>query len=213
MVLNRQVRHRGFIWFCTPHGLSRCEVPPYVNVLLRLLGFAAAFITLALIPGAAKGQEYQLRHYGVADGLAHGAVLSIYQDRKGYMWFSTREGLSRFDGYNFVNYGERDGLEQQLINDVTEDKQGRIWVATNGAGVALFLGDGQVKLAKKFKSFLVVNGGDSKGKNNVNRLLADSRNNLWALTDNGLFRASLSDVELQFEAIKTDATPSNENNF
>ena len=205
MVLNRQVRHRGFIWFCTPDGLSRCEVPPYVNVLLRLLGFAAAFITLALVPGAAKGQEYQLRHYGVADGLAHGAVLSIYQDRKGYMWFSTREGLSRFDGYNFVNYGERDGLEQQLINDVTEDKQGRIWVATNGAGVALFLGDGQVKLAKKFKSFLVVNGGDSKGKNNVNRLLADSRNNLWALTDNGLFRASLSDVELQFEAIKTES--------
>ena len=136
---------------------------------------------------------------------------SIYQDRKGYIWFSTREGLSRFDGYSFVNFGERDGLEQQLVNAVTEDKQGRIWVATNGASVALFLDGGQIKSASKFKTFSIVNherAGDAKPENAVNRVLCDSRNNLWALTDGGLFRASLSDPDLKFEAVKTN--PSSE---
>ena len=158
-----------------------------------------------ILVSSARGQQYQFRHYGVSDGLAHSIVTSIYQDRKGYIWFSTREGLSRFDGYSFVYFGERDGLEQQLVNAVTEDKQGRIWVATNGAGVALFLDGGQIKSASKFKTFSIVNherAGDAKPENAVNRVLCDSRNNLWALTDGGLFRASLSDPDLKFEAVK-----------
>src|SRR6185369_12047150 len=122
----------------------------------------SALIILALAALPARGQQFQLRHYGVVDGLAHGAVISIYQDRKGYLWFCTREGLSRFDGYNFVNYGERDGLENPVINDVIEDQQGRIWVATNGAGVALLL-DTDEKSAKKFKTFLIVERAQDDG--------------------------------------------------
>src|SRR5262245_7563745 len=125
-------------------------------MLSRFVIFAETLMIFALAT-AVNGQQYQLRHYRVADGLAHGAVNSIYQDRKGYIWFSTREGLSRFDGYSFVNYGERDGLSQQLINAVTEDRQGRIWVATNGAGAALFIDDSQDKSSRKFKNFLILN--------------------------------------------------------
>jgi ligand-binding sensor domain-containing protein len=172
-------------------------------------GFAIVFrrsalVILALAALPASAQQFQLRHYGVVDGLAHGAVISIYQDSKGYLWFCTREGLSRFDGYNFVNYGERDGLENQVINDVIEDQQGRMWVATNGAGVALLL-DTDEKSPKKFKTFLIVERAqdDGKGHNAVNRMLVDSQNNLWALTDDGLFRASLSDAQLKFVAVKT----------
>src|SRR5436190_1389679 len=83
-------------------------------------------------------------------------------------------------------------------------KQGRIWVATNGAGVALFLGDSEGKSAKKFKNFLIVNDGkaeDLKRYNAVNRMLVDSQNDLWVLTDGGLFRASLSDPVLKFSAV------------
>ncbi|MGH9847559.1 MAG: hypothetical protein ACREEM_53395 [Blastocatellia bacterium] len=45
-----------------------------------------------------------------ADGLAHNTVISTHQDKKGYVWLSTFEGLSRFDGYHFVNYGA-DGVK------------------------------------------------------------------------------------------------------
>src|SRR5215813_14096721 len=172
----------------------------------RHLPGLSAFITVLLLPLIANGQQYQLRHYGVADGLAHGAVISIYQDRKGYLWFSTREGLSRFDGYTFVNYGERDGLGNRQINDVIEDQQGRVWVATNNSGVALLLDPPESQSGRKFKTFLIVDRKDEAAKafNAVNRMLADSQNNLWALTDGGLFRASLSDPQLKFEAVKTD---------
>ncbi len=164
----------------------------------------SAYCLLLLVAVTAKGQHYQLRHYGISDGLAHGAVHSIYQDRKGYLWFATNEGLSRFDGYSFVSYGEREGLAQQLINDVAEDRQGRIWVATNGAGVALLIADTPNKSAKKFKTILLDHQSNKPGdiaKNSVNHLLIDSEDNLWALTDAGLFRASLRSEDLDFQAV------------
>ena len=62
------------------------------------------------------------------------------------------------------------------------------------------------KSARKFKTFLIVEPGkdDGKGYNAVNRMLVDSQNHLWALTDGGLFRASLSDPQTRFVAVKTE---------
>ena len=103
----------------------------------RLAGFYLTIGSLAvLLAGAARAEQLPIRTYTVADGLAHGTVMSIYQDRKGFLWFGTYEGLSRFDGYGFVNYDRRDGLPHVVINHITEDRRGRLWVATNGGGVA-----------------------------------------------------------------------------
>src|SRR5688572_25959296 len=97
--------------------------------------FVRLLALLLLCEIAALSQQLSLRHYDVSDGLAHGIVTSICQDSKGYLWLSTYEGLSRFDGYRFVNYTTRDGLPHALVNHVTQDRQGRIWLATNGGGV------------------------------------------------------------------------------
>jgi ligand-binding sensor domain-containing protein len=103
----------------------------------RLAGFYLTIGSLAvLLAGAAQAEQLPIRTYTIADGLAHSSVVSIYQDRKGFLWFGTYEGLSRFDGYGFVNYDRRDGLPHVFINHITEDRQGRLWVATNGGGVA-----------------------------------------------------------------------------
>jgi signal transduction histidine kinase/ligand-binding sensor domain-containing protein len=158
-----------------------------------------------------SAQKLLLRRYDVADGLANSTVTSIYQDTKGFIWFSTQEGLSRFDGYSFVNYDVRDGLGHQIVNDVAEDKQGRLWAATNGGGVSLLL-DRQaedqrgvrITPGKKFISFRVA---DEHGADFVNRIHFDSQNNLWCLTDLGLYRASLNKIaNLKFEAIVTRAS-------
>ena len=57
--------------------------------------------------------------------------------RRGFLWFCTVEGLSRFDGYKFTNYGVDQGLPNRQVNDFLETRSGEIWIATNG-GLVLF---------------------------------------------------------------------------
>jgi len=47
--------------------------------------------------------EFTYKHYDIYDGLAQMQVMSLYQDNQGYLWCSTKAGLSRFDGRNFKN--------------------------------------------------------------------------------------------------------------
>jgi ligand-binding sensor domain-containing protein len=170
----------------------------------RLAGFYLTIGSLAvLLAGAARAEQLPIRTYTVADGLAHGTVMSIYQDRKGFLWFGTYEGLSRFDGYGLVNYDRRDGLPHVFINHITEDRQGRLWVATNGGGVARLVEHSRENGGAKFVSFNIREPNDPlvKRTNYVNRMVFDARGNLWCLTDSGLYRAVVEDSQLQFEAI------------
>src|ERR1041384_3966695 len=71
-----------------------------------------------------------LKLYTVADGLAHNVVNRIVRDSRGFLWFCTDEGLSRFDGYSFTTYGLEQGLPSAVVNDLVETRQGDYWVAT-----------------------------------------------------------------------------------
>jgi|ERR1041384_646342 ligand-binding sensor domain-containing protein/signal transduction histidine kinase len=140
-------------------------------------------------------QQLPLRHYDLRDGLVNSRVIAIHQDAKGYLWFGTWEGLSRFDGYRFTNYGINDGLGNAVVNAITEDRQGRLWVATNGGGVSRLIDDPRDAIAagvagpvsRKFESFQV---GESPESNRVNAMLFDSNDNCWCATDDGLYKSS-----------------------
>src|SRR5687768_13736585 len=156
-----------------------------------------------------RGQQLPIRHYHVSDGLAHDRVLHIYQDRYNYLWISTAEGVSRFDGYGFVTYDCRHGLGSQVINFVTEDRLWRLWVATNGAGVARLLdeerGDVSTSSQKKFVTYPVSEDPES---NAVNVMVFDAANMLWCVTDAGVFRGREdSSGKLTFELIEVGTQP------
>src|SRR5215472_11008892 len=145
-------------------------------------------VVVVVAAGPAAGQQLSIRRYGVSDGLAHSGVRCIHQDAKGYMWFGTQEGLSRFDGYRFTNYGTRDGLILPYINDIAEDRRGHLWVGTNGGGVARFIDDprdsqslsaGSPENNPKFVTYVI---GDSIQSNSVDRLLFDANDTLWCVT-------------------------------
>ena len=55
----------------------------------------------------------------------------IVRDSRGYLWFCTREGLSRFDGHGFTTYGIDEGLPSAVINDLIETSEGIYWIATS----------------------------------------------------------------------------------
>jgi ligand-binding sensor domain-containing protein len=56
------------------------------------------------------------RHYTVEDGLPGSEVYKVFQDSKGFMWFSTNMGVSRFDGKVFRNFSTEDGLHNTNMN-------------------------------------------------------------------------------------------------
>src|SRR5437016_2094439 len=87
-----------------------------------------------------QGAQLPLRHYATGDGLANNSDLSIAADSRGFLWFATAEGLSRFDGYGFANQTESTGLPHRIVRQVLIGRHGNYWLATP-AGLVRFRPD------------------------------------------------------------------------
>ena len=73
--------------------------------------------------------------YDKESGLSDNLCTKIYQDKYGYLWIGTANGLNRFDGYEFIHYlsipGDTTSLSGNFISDITEDQYGNLWIATH----------------------------------------------------------------------------------
>ena len=69
---------------------------------------------LLLAPSLLDASRLPIKTYTTADGLARDYITCIEQDSRGFLWFCTAEGLSRFDGYQFTNYRVEQGLPATL---------------------------------------------------------------------------------------------------
>ncbi len=101
-------------------------------------------IILLAIPGLSIGQELRFQQFTMEDGLSNAGTYwleSIIQDREGFLWFTTFNGLNRFDGKNFKKYqysqNAPNGLGDNLTTAICEAEDGRIWVGTS-SGVYIF---------------------------------------------------------------------------
>jgi len=95
------------------------------------------WLLLLFLSYTVRAERLPLRSYTVADGLASNQITKIVCDSRGFLWFCTAEGLSRFDGYQFINYSTKDGLPHTVVNDLLETHSGQYWIATN-AGLMRF---------------------------------------------------------------------------
>ena len=79
-------------------------------------------------------EHYLVKHYSVEDGLSQKTVMSIFQDRQGFMWFGTWDGLNRFDGYNFLVFKAMSDKEEAQVNNrvdlIYEDEDEQLWWMT-----------------------------------------------------------------------------------
>src|SRR5213593_1666428 len=87
---------------------------------------------LLLLPAFAHAERLPLKAYTVADGLPNNVINKIVRDSRGYLWFCTQEGLSRFDGYKFTTYGVEDGLPRRDVTTLLETRAGEYRVGTRG---------------------------------------------------------------------------------
>ncbi len=72
-------------------------------------------------------QQPVAKQYTVKDGLAGGTVYQCVQDKTGYIWFATNQGVSRFDGNSFKNFKKEDGLPDNDIIKMYVDSHNSVW--------------------------------------------------------------------------------------
>ena len=94
-----------------------------IDVIATLASLACAM--------TATGQQYSFRYYGVDQGLTDLAVRRIFQDRKGFLWLSTENGIFRYDGTGFKSYGEKNGIPTSNAAVFGEAPDGSLLAGTN----------------------------------------------------------------------------------
>ena len=77
--------------------------------------------------------NYTFKHYNINNGLSQNTVFSIFQDKQGFMWFATKDGLNRFDGSSFkvFRFSSDDRSENSIFHQFLQDKHYQIWVGTD----------------------------------------------------------------------------------
>ena len=112
---------------------------PYGRLRLGSALTRAAFVLYAT--GVLCAQRYPFQHYGQSDGLKNLSVHDVVQDKTGFLWVATENGVFRFDGTRFREYGIAAGLPASYAFDLCMGADGRLWSATT-SGVAYLAEDG-----------------------------------------------------------------------
>src|ERR1700736_1190436 len=130
------------------------DASPHRPVCARLF----LLLILLFLPLVARAERLPLKAYTVADGLAHNEINKIVRDSRGFLWFCTSDGLSRFDGYTFTNYGIDHGLPNRSATSLLISRRGDYWVGTWGG---LFRFDPSSSPPQKFEAVTLGGGGSA----------------------------------------------------
>lgn len=162
-------------------------------LLVMLLGMLLAAATP--LPGAAASSKLPLildrpagmprslfpfQSYGAESGLDNLAVRRIAQDRTGFLWVGTEDGLYRYDGERFTRFDSRNGLPSTWINDLLSTPEGQLWACTP-EGPAVMSG-------KNFEPISAKSSGLPAGP--CHALAYDSGKSVWVAHADGLFYES-----------------------
>ena len=144
-------------------------------------------ISLYCLPILSLSQPVSIKfsHLNTINGLSQGNVTCILQDRMGFLWFGTQNGLNRYDGYQFIVYRndpkDPASLSNNFIKSIAEDDAGNLWVGTWGGGINRFSQE-----SANFTRYT-----HNPQKNNglsddfVNCLRTDKEGHLWIGTESG----------------------------
>jgi ligand-binding sensor domain-containing protein len=122
------------------------------------------------------------------DGNFFQHITGIAQDKSGYMWFSSKKGLYRYDGYEMINYKndphDPASIPSNALESITIDKDGNIWLASLGSGIFKF--DPATATFTQYRHS--DKDSNSISANWVSVVFADNAGNIWVGSGNGLDR-------------------------
>jgi ligand-binding sensor domain-containing protein/signal transduction histidine kinase len=157
----------------------------------------------------ARAERFPIRVYTTTDGLAHDTIYKIVRDSRGFLWFCTFDGLSRFDGYGFTTYGLAQGLPNPVIRDLLDTHDGQYWVATH-AGLCRFNPNGVPRRSVTTPAtqgdapppmFVTYSPGSERLSKVVTSLVQDRAGRIWCGTLGGLYRLEQQDGRIAFRRI------------
>lgn len=143
------------------------------------------------------------KNFGIENPMSYQFVMSIAQDKHGFMWFGAQEGLHRFDGYQLVSFHHDaklpNTLSSNVISRVFVDSKKKLWVGTRDGGLNLYREQTQdfVRIKSSSKDLSI-------SDDTINALFEDSRGNLWVGTDNGINILSNHNDLIQIKQIKQE---------
>ncbi len=161
------------------------------------------FLLFALFACPVWGEEsIYFRRFGVEEGLAQNTVNCILQDRQGFMWFGTKDGLSRYDGCRFLNfkYDKKDSnsIGNSFIRSLYQDQNDLIWIGTD-AGVYTYN-----PRTETFNAFDTQTDTGIRIEKEVNDIKPDRKGNLWFAVDwQGVFFYDIQNSQLTFYKLNT----------
>ncbi len=129
------------------------------------------------------GQSYIVKNLGIEQGLSNNYVVNIEQDKLGFMWFATEEGLNMFDGTNFRSFYKESGNDISLsgneLNDLFADPVDSIlWIATQRAGLNAY--DYSKNIFYTYKN--IPNNPNSIITNDITKITPSADGNIWVCT-------------------------------
>ncbi len=129
--------------------------------------------------------ELEFDRLSIDQGLSQSTVTAICQDRRGFMWFGTQDGLNKYDGYTFTVYKhipqDSTSLSHNYIRSIYEDREGFLWLGTIGGGLNKF--DPTTGIFTRFQAD--PNNPHSLSSNLINPICEDRDGNLWLGTYGG----------------------------
>ncbi|MBP8822929.1 MAG: response regulator [Flavobacteriales bacterium] len=152
-------------------------------------------LALSLLPAQRVQAQWDtltmaFRAITINDGLSQGMVTAILQDRHGFMWFATKDGLNRYDGYRFevFRHDTKDStsLSDNNVHLLFEDRAGRLWVGTD-RGLDVF-----DRPAAAFRHALT---DLTPGEDRTHQMVQDANGDLWLARIDGLRKLTLTGAD------------------
>ncbi|MFD2599678.1 two-component regulator propeller domain-containing protein [Sphingobacterium corticis] len=150
-----------------------------MRALITLFLFAIAVST------AKSRDNLPIRYIGIERGLSNNNVTSIFEDRDGFMWFGTFDGLNRYDGYEFMVFKNQPedlrSLPDNRITDISQDDEGTVWVASK-SGFGKLTADYANFQRVRWKNYLPFRQDRSTISARVNQLASSTKHGILAAT-------------------------------
>lgn len=141
-------------------------------------------------------EHYYFKNLSVQNGLSQNTVNTILQDKQGFMWFGTKDGLNRYDGLSFRKFKHDDRSQRSIGNNfitaLYEDEKGNIWVGTD-VGLYIYYPERDF-----FEHFTGLSAENTKIEHTVTAISGDNQGCVWvAVESQGLFCYELEKGKLR----------------